>query len=218
MCLIDHFLTFASQGVTAPTLLIGFSEGSVWPVGVILLSVSASNGTDVVAMVARFVIVDQSSPYNIILGRPFMVATKACVSLYHMKIKIQAETIVVSIRGDQKMARSCYMAEFKKTLYIWAIENFASISKAGGRTQKDEELEDTGEPRLTDTNPQRLEIAVETVLVSICEADNSTVIRIGAKLDPSLLNKLREFLKEYTDVFAWTHDDMGGINLNIASH
>lgn len=42
--------------------------------------------------------------------------------------------------------------------------------------------------------------------------------RIGAKLGEPLQNRLQEFLKEYTDVFPWTYDNIPGIGPEIASH
>lgn len=94
--------------------LVGFSGGSVWPVGIISLPVFVANETAVVVVVIKFMVVDQPSPYNAILGRPFMVTTKACVSLYYIKMKILAEDIIITVKGDQKMARNCYVAAFRE--------------------------------------------------------------------------------------------------------
>lgn len=65
---------------------------------------------------------------------------------------------------------------------------------------------------------QKVETIVETVPIPIHDADDSKVVRIGAKLNAPLQNKLQKFFKEYADVFVWIHDDMGGISPNISSH
>ena len=41
---------------------------------------------------------------------------------------------------------------------------------------------------------------------------------MGSSLDPDMKKKLTSFLQEHADCFAWTHEDMVGINPNIISH
>lgn len=73
------------------------------------------------------------------------------------------------------------------------------------------------DPWVTETN-QKVDAAIETVVVPIHDKDNSKDIRIGVEMNAFLQKKLREFLKEYADVFVWTHDYMPGTNPKIASH
>lgn len=138
---LERLNTRGSNMEEALASLVGFSGRSVWPANIISLPVFVSNESAVVAMVVKFVSVDQLSPYNIILGRLFMVTTKAYVSLYHIKMKIRAEDIIIIVRGDQKMARSCYVAAFRENLYIGAAENMqrkevASTTKKGDQTDE----------------------------------------------------------------------------------
>ena len=62
----------------------------------------------------RFLIVDASFAYNMLLGRPSLNAIKAIPSEYHMMIKFATESGVGMVRGDQRVARECYSASVKK--------------------------------------------------------------------------------------------------------
>jgi hypothetical protein len=42
--------------------------------------------------------------------------------------------------------------------------------------------------------------------------------KIGSNLPPKLKESLVQFLKNNKDVFAWSHEDMPGINPSIISH
>ncbi|XP_063946002.1 uncharacterized protein LOC135151472 [Daucus carota subsp. sativus] len=61
----------------------------------------------------NFMVIKASSTYNAILGRIGMHAFKAIASTYHLKIKFPTRNGVGEEKGDQKMARSCYVAALK---------------------------------------------------------------------------------------------------------
>lgn len=107
----------------ATTPLIGFLGGSVWSLDITSLPLSVSKGSVVVVTMVKFVVVDQSSSYNVILWRPFMVTTKAYVSLYHIKMKISVKDIIITIRGDQRMSQSYYEVALEKNLQVKAVDN-----------------------------------------------------------------------------------------------
>jgi hypothetical protein len=44
------------------------------------------------------------------------------------------------------------------------------------------------------------------------------VLRIGSQLDPSIREGIVDFLCEKMDAFAWTHEDMPGIDLENIVH
>ena len=62
----------------------------------------------------RFLIVDTPSAYNVLLGKPSLNAIKAIPSAYHMVIKFPTINGVGMVRGDQRMARECYLASMKQ--------------------------------------------------------------------------------------------------------
>ncbi|KAL5827095.1 hypothetical protein ACOSQ3_018928 [Xanthoceras sorbifolium] len=44
------------------------------------------------------------------------------------------------------------------------------------------------------------------------------VVKIGAKLSPKIGEDLIKLLREFKDIFAWSHADMPGINPSTISH
>ena len=57
-----------------------------------------------------FLVVDCSSAYNAILGRPTLNSWKAVTSTYHLMIKFPTDYGVGELRGDQVAAHECYIA------------------------------------------------------------------------------------------------------------
>ena len=54
--------------------------------------------------------------------------------------------------------------------------------------------------------------------VNLVEGDITKVTKVGTGLDPVLKSKIVEFLKQNLDVFAWTHEDMPGIDNEVIEH
>ena len=57
-----------------------------------------------------FLVVDCSSSYNAIIGRPTLNSWKAVTSTYHLSVKFPTEHGVGQVQGDQLVARECYLA------------------------------------------------------------------------------------------------------------
>ena len=57
-----------------------------------------------------FLVVDCSSAYNGIVGRPTLNSWKAATSTYHLMIKFPTEYGIGELRGNQVAARECYVA------------------------------------------------------------------------------------------------------------
>ena len=96
------------------THLRGFSGEKVLPLGSILLVLTLGDLPCQVTMTERFLIVDAPSAYNMLLGRPSLNAIKSIPSAYHMMIKFPTESGVGMVRGDQRVARECYLASMKQ--------------------------------------------------------------------------------------------------------
>ena len=62
---------------------------------------------------ATFLVVDCSSAYNAILGRPTLNSWKPITSTYHLMIKFPTEYGVGEVRGGQVAAHECYIAMLK---------------------------------------------------------------------------------------------------------
>ena len=54
--------------------------------------------------------------------------------------------------------------------------------------------------------------------MNLVEEDATKAIKVGARLDLDLKEKIVEFLKQNLDIFAWTHEDMPGIDNKVIEH
>jgi len=61
----------------------------------------------------KFVVVDKPTIYNIILGTPWIHDMQAIPSSYHQCIKIPTSIGIETIRGNQNLARTCFLIECK---------------------------------------------------------------------------------------------------------
>lgn len=55
-------------------------------------------------------------------------------------------------------------------------------------------------------------------LVNLGTEEDKKEVRVGASLDAKVKAKLVELLKEYSDVFAWSYQDMPGLDASIVEH
>ena len=58
----------------------------------------------------NFLVVDCSSSYNAIIGRPTLNSWKAVTSTYHLSVKFPTKHGVGQVQRDQLAARECYLA------------------------------------------------------------------------------------------------------------
>lgn len=81
--------------------LLGFNSNPVWPVGEVTLPVRAGS----VLLEVCFLVVDVPSPYNAIMGRPWLHQLRAVSSTLHQVLKFpNKEGGIETIRGDQVSA------------------------------------------------------------------------------------------------------------------
>ena len=180
----------------ASTHLRGFSGEKVLPLGSIQLVLTLGDLPCQATTTVRFLIVDAPSAYNVLLGRPSLNTIKAIPSAYHMVIKFPTTNRVGMVRGDQRVAKECYLASMKKkavdNIYVDELDMRDEVNT---RPEPSKELE----PMQLDDNPEHLAY-------------------IGYKLAEDLRSLLIHFLKQNKDVFAWKREDMGGIDPAIITH
>ena len=178
------------------THLRGFSGENVLPLGSIQLVLTLGEPPCQATTTARFLIVDASSAYNMLLGRPSLNAIKAIPSSYHMMIKFPTESGVGMVRGDQRVARECYSASVKKkTVDNVYMDELDMRDEVLTRPEHSEELE----PVSLDDDPEHLAY-------------------IGSKLTEDLKSLITQFLRQNRDVFAWKQGDMGGTDPTVITH
>ena len=86
--------------------LYGFSGKSVIPVGRVTVKVQA--GT--ISSPTQFWVLNSYSPYNAILGRPWLHKMKAVPSTLHQRLRFPTPEGIMEVRGDQVTAKQCLIA------------------------------------------------------------------------------------------------------------
>ncbi|CAA7013209.1 unnamed protein product [Microthlaspi erraticum] len=56
---------------------------------------------------------DKPAIYNAILGTPWLHEMKAVISTFHQCVKFPIPSGIFTLRGDQRMTRSCFLRERK---------------------------------------------------------------------------------------------------------
>ena len=90
--------------------LVGFGGTKVYPLGAVTLPVTVEDYPQQIIKDITFLVVDYSSAYNAILGRPTLNSWKAITSTYQLMIKFPINYGVGEVRGDQIATRECYIA------------------------------------------------------------------------------------------------------------
>ena len=113
---ILYYPMFQQMGINRERLiptnapLDGFRSTRVLPLGAIALSIVVGDYPQQIAKDVTFLVVNFSSAYNAILGRPTLNSWKAVTSTYRLMIKFSIDYGVGELRGNQVAARECYVA------------------------------------------------------------------------------------------------------------
>ena len=173
-------------------LLIGFGGTRVFPLGAVTLLVTVDNYLQQITRDVTFLMVDYLSAYNGILGRPTLNSCKAATSTYHLMIKFPIEYGIGELRGDQMAARECYIAMLE-------MENHQQTMCIEERRTMVEPVEELEVVTLDESRPER-------------------ITTMGTLASQPIRQALVSFLKMNQDVFAWSHDDMLGIDPSVIVH
>ncbi|XP_030963816.1 uncharacterized protein LOC115984981 [Quercus lobata] len=172
--------------------LIGFGGMKVQPVGTVTLPVVVGSYPQQITKEVNFLVVDCTSSYNAIIGRPTLNSWKAITSTYHLSVKFPTEYGIGQAQGDQLAARECYLAMMALDEQVQTM----SIEERRVIAEPTEELED----------------------VLLQEDDPEKFTRIGTGMKEKAREDLIQFLRNSIDVFAWSHDDMPGIDPSVITH
>ena len=179
--------TFDKMGIRREKLepvnahLKGFSREKVLPLGLVQLVLTLGDPPCQAITTIKFLIVEAPSAYNMLLGRPSLNAIRAIPYAYHMVVKFLTEYGVGKARGDQWIAKECYLASMKqKAVNSVHVDELDMRDELDTRPTPSEELE----PVQLDNQPEQLAY-------------------IGSKLAEDVKDLLIRFLKQNVDVFAW---------------
>ena len=172
--------------------LVGFGGMKVQPVGTIILPVVVGAYPQQITKDVNFLMVDCSFSYNAIIERPTLNSWKAVTSTYHLSVKFPTDYGVGQVQGDQLAVRECYLAMLAT----------------------DEQIQDM--------NIEEKRVVVEPIEVlediSLDERNPKRCTRVGADLEGRIKEDLVQFLRKNIDMFAWSHEDMAGIDPNVITH
>ena len=107
-------------------------------------------------------------------------------------IKFPTNYGVGELRGDQVAARECYIAMMEIDDHLQAM----NIEEHQTTTKPVEKLEE----------------------VLLDDSDHRRTTKIGTLASPTIRQELAAFLRSNRDVFAWTHEDMLGIDPSVIVH
>ncbi|KAJ0962231.1 hypothetical protein J5N97_030059 [Dioscorea zingiberensis] len=147
----------------------------------------------------------RASSYNVILGRPTLNALKAVISTYHLLLKFPTESGSGEVRGDQPLARQCYIATLKGKVIN------------GGKTKVSEAML---VKRIVEQEDEEFRpIPVKELLtVPLDTTRMERTVRIGANLTRVQQENLMAVLRTNSDLFAWSSKDMLGVKRNVIEH
>ncbi|XP_057780030.1 uncharacterized protein LOC130998612 [Salvia miltiorrhiza] len=178
---------------------MGLNESNITRKTAVLIGFSGESKTTIgeidlpiyaewVNLSTRFLVIDAPSAFNVILGRPWIHDMEAVPSTFHQ------------------------------------VEEGSSNTKTDQSPQLEQHVQhdQLNQPDKPD-NRKRPASFVEEEAVEVDEIQINTdyldhKVRIGAQLDPKLREKLILFLTEHYDCFAWSHEDMTGIDPSIIVH
>ena len=107
-------------------------------------------------------------------------------------IKFPTDYGVGELRGSQMAARECYIAMMEMEDQVQAL----SIKEHQTVTKPMEKLEE----------------------ITLDSSDPARTIKIGTLVNPKICQELITFLRGNRDVFAWSHEDMPGIDPFVMVH
>ncbi|RYQ82848.1 hypothetical protein Ahy_B10g101409 [Arachis hypogaea] len=191
----DENLQTHRNGVT------GLGDNFLKPEGSITLPLTIGTGDKRRTLIAEFVVLKDSTAYNVILGRKTINDFSAIIFTKYLLMKFVAEDDSIgTIHGDREIATECdntSLALRKKS------------RDAAGIFLADLDARQDGQPRPEpEGDMEKLQIGQTK--------DEYTFINRNLPYD--LKEDLSQFLKQNRDLFAFTQADMPGIDPDFMSH
>ncbi|KAK0605493.1 hypothetical protein LWI29_027475 [Acer saccharum] len=200
-----------------PTPLRGFGGVEVRSLGTVKLPVKIGKAPCQKTVLLDFVVVDTENwPYNALLGRPFLNKAKAVTATYALMMKFPTEygVGVGVVKGSQEMARRANLSVYKDRevhqVYTVTAQQKVGEPEEQAEVPKEFELDPREEPEDKKDEP--------TQEVALDPEDPSRTMKVGASLSVHVKTQLVTLLRDYKDVFAWSHEDMLGVDPRVISH
>ncbi|CAA7031149.1 unnamed protein product [Microthlaspi erraticum] len=136
-------------------LLTGFTAEHVYSCGTVRLPVFVSG----ISKLMKFIVMDKPAIYNAILGTPWLHEMKAVISTFHQCVKFPTPYGIFTLRGNQRVMRSCFLHRRK----LRTASSFMVIEPSNQPPR--EEPEPTSDNEINRSNTmRRATIAREEIL------------------------------------------------------
>jgi hypothetical protein len=184
--------------------LQGFGVKPIKPVGKVSLPVSFGDLDNARTETLTFDVVDIYQPYLAIFGRGFMNKFDAVIRQQFLCMKIPAPKGVITVSGDQQEARNIEKVHTPGQTNVYQLNSPEEKREPYIKAKRDKEKTDIAADD-------------ETKKIYLDDMTNRAVT-IGAHLSPKEEKELIQFLNKNTDVFAWSANDLQGVDRDIIEH
>ncbi|KAL0313554.1 UNVERIFIED_CONTAM: hypothetical protein Sradi_5754700 [Sesamum radiatum] len=195
-------------------LLYGFARKSSPPSRNDLTSLDVGDRAYPKDMHAKIPGSDVPSAYNVILGRPTLNAFQAIIFMYHIKIKFPTPGGVGEVQGDPFQSQKCYIEAIRKGQKRRMDE--ALKEPPSCKREKDDELDE--EPKTGRGTPPKVQPVEELLNIELIPRDPKKTTRIGSRMNDPTQKEVIQCLQHNIDVFAWTPQDLEGIDPKFITH
>jgi hypothetical protein len=178
--------------------LCGFGGRQIVALGKITMSVTFGFVHNTRTEQVVFDIVDMEYPYNAIIGRGTLNAFEAILHPAYLCIKIPSEQGPIAVHGSQEAARK---AEVNWT-DSKAIHNIDGVKACEQYKYKSEKAASADQPKP----------------ILLCEDIVEQKVLLGSQLSEEQEKTLIKFLFNNKDVFAWSTNDLCGVNRDVIEH
>ena len=191
-----------------------FANQPIRAKGVITLPITIGQGEHTIMIMANFLVVDQLSAYNAIIGRPLMKKTNMVTIVYCLIVKFSTSTGIRYIKVDQAMARQCHIQSIHLSNQVIpdpkkvTTRDILAIKCDGSKIRVDDL-----DPR---ENYPKSELVEQTKEIEISGKGRTT--QIGTLFDNNQKKEMEQFLRDNSDVFAWSAVEMPGISPSVICH
>ncbi|XP_073152672.1 uncharacterized protein [Henckelia pumila] len=202
------------------TPLVGFFGEVVEALGEITLPLSLGSYPRRVTKMVKFLVVNASSAYNVILGHPSLNMFQAIGSTYHMKLKFPTSEGVGEAVGDSRLSRECHANILRDPANCKKRSRVDEISTQKRRhPQTDEPKNDRIHTIDSEVEKvKQLEATKALKRIEVTPGSPGRTLKIGTEMPAEVEQMITTFLRENADVFAWEGEPLPGIPHEYALH